>query len=494
MRHFFLGALIMSLLVASLVGQITSEQESALFQLEQRMVEVAASVRPAVVMVQASLLTEETTMDLLREHFAEAGLDDLIREEYSTLHEHWLSQPWLIPREESLGSGVIVDPRGLILTNSHVVEEFNSFFVTFLDGSIRPARVVGLDPHSDVALLEIADSESEAFPTVPLGTSADLEVGQMVMAVGTPVEQEFAHSVSAGIISAIGRTFELTSFDDLIQTDCAINPGNSGGPLLNLDGELIGINTALVTTTGSYMGLSFAVPIDQVIHVMEQLLTEGRVQRAFLGVHIQDLTPDLASSLGTGVTQGALVSTVAPDSPAAAVDLLPYDAVITCDGAPVASSNDLKHRISSSRVGTSVTLGVVRAGETHEVLVTLAELTEDLITNNGSLHTPPPSPPSLDPESFGIEVSDYTPEMCALFGLDPKNPGAGVVVESAAPGSYAALLGLLPGIRILEVNQIEIRSVDDYQAALEDSGSDMALLRVVNFWGRDQLLTLRRGQ
>ncbi|MBN1478339.1 trypsin-like peptidase domain-containing protein [Candidatus Sumerlaeota bacterium] len=494
MRHSLAGALIMGLLVTSPVGQITSKQGDALSALEQRMVEVAARVRPAVVMIQASLLTEETTMDVLREHFAEAGLDDLIREEYSTLHEHWLSQPWLIPREESLGSGVIVDARGLILTNSHVVEDYNSFFITLLDGSIRPARVIGLDPHSDVALLEITHAEGEEFPTVPLGTSADLEVGQMVMAIGTPVEREFSHSVSTGIISAIGRAFELTDFDNLIQTDCAINPGNSGGPLLNLEGELIGINTALVTTTGSYMGLSFAIPIDQVIHVMEQLLTEGRVQRAFLGVHIQDLTPDLASALGIEATQGALISSVAADSPAASVDLQPYDAVISCNGEPVTSSNDLKHRISSSLVGSSVALGVERAGETHEVVVTLAELTEDLITNNGQRRTPPPSPPPLDPESFGIEVADYSPELCTLFGLDPKNPGTGVVVETTAPGSYAAILGLLPGIRVLEVNQVEVHSVDDYRAVLEDSGSDTVLLRVVNFWGRDQLLTLRRGQ
>jgi Do/DeqQ family serine protease len=279
-----------------------------------------------------------------------------------------------IAREtEATGSGVIVDAgRGYVLTNSHVVEHANDIEVTTKDNRRFRARLIGRDSATDIAVLQIP---AEHLTAVPIGDSARLQVGDFVLAVGNPFG--LGQTVTSGIVSALGRSgLGIEGYEDFIQTDASINPGNSGGPLVDLQGRLVGINTAILAPGGGNVGIGFAVPINMAREVMDQLLRNGTVRRGRIGVAIQDLTPDLARALGTARTGGAVVARVEPGSPAQRAGLRPSDLVVAVDGVPISNASELRNRVGMVQIGVTVALTIERNGAQSTVQVRVAQLAE----------------------------------------------------------------------------------------------------------------------
>ncbi len=272
------------------------------------------------------------------------------------------------PDDRSLGSGFIISPDGYILTNAHVVDEAEEILVRLADKREFRARVIGADPRSDVALLKI---EADTLPQVVLGDAAKLKVGEWVIAIGSPFG--FEQTVTAGIVSAKGRSLPNENFVPFIQTDVAINPGNSGGPLFNLKGEVVGINSQIYSRTGGFMGLSFAIPIDVAMNVQQQLRTTGRVQRGRIGVAIQEVTRDLADSFGLARAAGALVSTVEADSPAARAGVEQGDVIVRFDGKAVENSNDLPRIVAATQPGTKARAELIHNGTPRNLMIEVGE-------------------------------------------------------------------------------------------------------------------------
>jgi Do/DeqQ family serine protease len=276
-----------------------------------------------------------------------------------------------IEREtEATGSGVIVDAgQGYVVTNAHVVENATNIEVTFKDGRHLKARLIGRDPETDIAVLQIPTG---GLTAVPIGDSDRLQVGDFVLAVGNPFG--LGQTVTSGIVSALGRSPGIEGYEDFIQTDASINPGNSGGPLIDLQGRIIGINTAIVAPSGGNVGIGFAVPINMARQVMEQLISGGEIKHGHIGVAIQDLTPDIAQALGTTRTEGAVIARVVPGSPAEHAGLRSSDLVVAVNGTPIHSSAELRNRVGLSKIGDSVDLTIVRGGSERTVAVRVDQM------------------------------------------------------------------------------------------------------------------------
>ncbi|MBC7186113.1 MAG: DegQ family serine endoprotease [Calditrichaeota bacterium] len=367
-----------------------------------------------------------------------------------------------------LGSGVVVRPEGYVLTNHHVVAEAVQVKV-LLGKDEYKAKVVGSDPKTDVAVLQIQDGKK--FATVPFGDSDKLRIGEEVLAFGTPFSPQLERSVSKGIVSAKGRAnlpiqgSEIKYFN-FIQTDAAINPGNSGGPLVNLYGELVGINTAIVGQAN--VGIGFAIPINTAKWVMEQLIEKGEVTRGWLGVYIQPVDAAMAKALKMDSPRGVVVSEVAQGSPAEKAGIKEGDVILAVDDTPVDNPDQLSTRIASTAPGTQVTLTVNRKGSTRQVSVKLGTLPEE-----GSVKVRGAKKSST---KLGFSVQDLTDELAARYGLKGQE---GVVVTEVERGSIAARSGLRPGQLIKEANQVRIRNVRELQEELDNlSPGDVLLLRI----------------
>jgi serine protease Do len=344
----------------------------------------------------------------------------------------------------SLGSGFIISADGDILTNAHVVKGADTIIVALSDRRELKAKVVGMDKLTDIALLKV---DAQNLPAVKMGDSSKLRVGQWVLAIGSPFG--FDHSATQGIVSALGRSLPNESYVPFIQTDAAVNPGNSGGPLINMDGEVVGVNSQIYSKTGGYMGLSFAIPIDVAMDVAKQLKTTGRVSRGWLGVTIQDVSQDLAKSFGLAMPKGALVSSVMSDSPAKKAGIEVGDVIVNYDGHSVESSSDLPPLVGSTPLGKTVSLTVVRGGQEKTIEVTIAQLPEKearLAAGEAPQETGPAS--RLD-----MSVADLTPQELRDAGVPH-----GVRVQEVGEGA-AAVAGIRPGDIILEVGHTPIESV-----------------------------------
>jgi serine protease Do len=325
---------------------------------------------------------------------------------------------------QSLGSGFVISPDGYILTSYHVVRNADEIIVRLSDRREFVANVVGHDEPSDLALIKI---EAKELPVVRFGKSADLEVGEWVLAIGSPFG--FEHSATVGVVSAKGRSLRRENYVPFIQTDVAINPGNSGGPLFNLDGEVVGINSQIYSRTGGFMGLSFAIPIELALDVVEQLKVSGRVTRGWLGVLIQDVTRDLAESFGMSRPSGALVAQVLPGSPAEKAGIRVGDVVVSYDGQDIDTSASLPPLVGRSRIGETVQVKVIRDGKAKVLQVKLAELPEDI----GGRATGPretPRAPDASNRLLGITVDALTEERRQALGVE----GEGVLVTDVGPG------------------------------------------------------------
>ena len=374
-------------------------------------------------------------------------------------------------RRRSLGSGVIVDPRGYIVTNNHVIENAEEIEVQFSDERRFPAEVVGTDPATDLAVLRIrADSDSDTtFSYVGFGSSEDVVVGEWVLAMGNPFG--FGHTVTAGIISAKGRLIGQGSYDDFIQTDAAINPGNSGGPLVNMRAEVIGINSNIISNSGGSMGIGFAIPSDMTKRVYDQLVSDGKVTRGWLGVSIQNLTPELARSFGLEGTKGALVSELlGDDTPAAKAGLQAGDIIVEFNGVPVESNSHLVHLVADVRPGQSVPVKYFREGElrTGEVKMALRTIDTDVRASDQS------SPE--DPGRLGVSGQNLTREMASELGATSSS---GVVLMAVDPAGPAEDAGLRRGDIIIEANREPVKNTEDLQRLITDvaEGGDL-LLRI----------------
>ena len=367
-------------------------------------------------------------------------------------------------QENSLGSGVIVSSDGYILTNNHVVQGATDIEVFLSNERRLKGRIIGGDAKTDIAVIKV---DENGLPALTLGNSAGVQVGDFALAIGNPFG--VGQTVTMGIVGATGRGgFGIEHYEDFIQTDAAINPGNSGGALINVRGELIGINTAIVARSGGSQGVGFAVPTNMARPVMEQILKQGKVIRGYLGISIQTMSPELAKSFGSKTTQGALIADVVPDGPAAKAGLRRGDIVLAVNGEPVLDSRRLTLRISQAAPGTVVELKLLRDGQEQNVSVTLGELPTDPERAQA-----PSAQRGRSTALEGVAVDNLTPDIARQLNLPPQTRG--VVVVQVRPETAAAT-GLQRGDVIEEVNRRSVSTVGEYEQAIRQAGGGEALL------------------
>lgn len=381
--------------------------------------------------------------------------------------------------QHSLGSGFVISPDGYILTNHHVVAEADEIMVQFTDKREYMARLVGSDAQTDIALIKIEDSKRE-FPSAVLGDSDELKVGDWVLAVGNPFG--LGGTVTAGIVSAKGRFIKQSQYDNFIQTDASINPGNSGGPLVNIKGEVVGINSAIFSPSGGNVGIGFAIPINLAKKIIPQLKAQGKVTRAWLGVMVQPLTPELAESFGLQSIRGALIAQVYPNTPAEKAGIKEDDIIIEVDSKPIEDHSDLMRTISLSPVGSTVSLTIIRKGNPIKINVTLTAKPNEsnlaFMAHGGST--------TVRSNLLGIQVSPLTPDQARSIGLT-----GGVAITAINRSGPAYLGGLMVGDVIVNINGEDIATMDDFQRAVEKLASGQ-LVRMKVLRGNAKIFTAFR--
>ncbi|MDX9752956.1 MAG: DegQ family serine endoprotease [bacterium] len=437
-------------LVVSAPGSVAQDDLAALKGMQNGFVQVIEKASPAVVNVRVEQVVERARGMSPFEFFGDGN----------ELFERFFGQrPGMRPQQqapsrkervEGEGSGFIISKEGYILTNNHVVGNADKVFVSLADQREYEAKVIGADPESDVALIKI-DSKDE-LPFLPLGSSSDAKVGQFVIAIGNPFR--LSHSVTTGIISAKGRSnIGITDYDDLIQTDAAINPGNSGGPLINLQGEVIGINTAIFSRSGGYMGIGFAIPIDMAKKIMDQLKETGTVTRGFIGIFIQDITPQMAKSLELSNPDGILVSDVEKDSPAEKAGLKPGDIITHLNGQEVNRSAAFRNEVALMAPETVIKLTIVRDRKEQAIDLKLGKK-DDYVTSVTS------SGEKIS-QSLGFTVQSLSEDLANKLGYEGEK---GVIVTEVDPESNAFRAGIQPGMLIKEINREPVESLNDFNA------------------------------
>lgn len=387
--------------------------------------------------------------------------------------------------ERGLGSGVLVSADGTILTNNHVIDGAERITIQMSNDKTFEAKVVGADKPSDLAVLKI---EAQNMPFLTLGNSDSVRVGDIVLAIGNPLG--IGQTVTAGIISAKGRRTGLsdgTSFEDFLQTDAPINRGNSGGALVNLSGELIGINSQILSPGGSAggnIGIGFAIPSNMARSVMEQLLKDGKVRRGKLGIGIQNLTVDTAKAMDLGDTAGVLVNSVSPGSAAEKAGIKRGDVITAINGEKIEDTNVLRNKVAGTPPGTEIRLTIFRNGGQQEVTATLDEFDLDEVSRNSPGGRDEDAPAGKPAGKLGLSLQPISPQIAKQLGISSNE---GLVVTAVDPDGAASDAGIAPGDVILEINRQAVSSVDQVQAAIENSGSKPVLLLISR---RDQTIFL----
>jgi serine protease Do len=377
------------------------------------------------------------------------------------------------------GSGFIISRDGYILTNNHVVRNTDNISVKLADGREFKAKIVGTDPQTDVAVIKI---NGKNLPVLPLGDSDKLKVGEWVIAIGNPFG--LSHTVTVGVVSAKGRSrIGINDYEDFIQTDAAINPGNSGGPLVNIHGEAVGMNTAIYSKSGGYMGIGFAIPINMAKAVKDQILKNGKVTRGWLGVVIQDVDENLAESFGLKEAEGALISEVSEGSPADKAGLRQGDIILRLNGKKVDNVGELRNRIALTAPGTKVTLEILREKRHKIINVTIGEQPAYRSMGMVSQHK--------ILRRLGFVVQELTPDLAEQFGY---RQGQGVLVTEVEPGSPASRLGIRPGNLIEEVNRKRVHNMGEFLRALRISGRTRSVLLRVRDGEFSRYVAIRLGR
>jgi serine protease Do len=397
-----------------------------------------------------------------------------------------LLEPFDRPRkweEQSLGSGVVVSSDGIIITNYHVVEKADEIKVTLYDQQNYTGEIIGKDPKTDLAIIKIS---AKNLPAINWGDSDGLQVGEFVLAFGNPYS--LGHTVTMGIVSALGRAnVGIADYEDFIQTDAAINPGNSGGPLVNIKGELIGINTAIFSRTGGYQGIGFAVPSNMAKSVMTQLIKDGKVTRGWLGVTIQNLTPELAKEFGLKKSAGALVTEIFKGSPAEKAKLKRGDVILELNDKHINNVESLRNVVSQSKVGGTIKLKVLRDGKTINISVLIAEFPQEVVQAIPGVHDE--NAAENDSALAGFNAMELTREIAKQLGLSKSEKGVVIVkVDSFSPAEDA---GLKKGDVIQEINKKRIQKLEDFNKIVNNlRGGDTALL-FINRNGNKFYITLK---
>jgi len=413
---------------------------------------VAKKATPAVVYIKAQSSTGEDNLETDGPTPQDPFSDDFFNRFFGSPNKKMQKQPQI-----SQGSGFFVSKEGHVLTNAHVVKRAGKITLILHDGREVSASVIGFDTSTDIAVLQ---AEGKDFPFVEMGDSDDLDVAEWVMAIGSPFQLQA--SVTVGVVSAKGRqNLRITDFEDFIQTDAAINPGNSGGPLLNLDGQVVGINTAIVSKSGGHLGIGFAIPSHMVQHIMKQIVDKGTVTRGFLGVALQPLDQDMADAFGLDRPEGALVAEVVAGSPAEKAGLKQGDIIVEYNGTPVKSIGSLRNDISMQNPGTKINLRVNRNGKLIPIRA--------ILTNQEEEHRE-----AGVIKKLGMEVEPLSSDLAKSLGYSPSEQG--MVITKIKPGSAAASAGMRPGYLILAINHKKVTSLDEFNAALEETQNNRILI------------------
>lgn len=425
---------------------------------------VAQQVNPSVVTVFTETTIKAQQFGIQQFPFKQFfGNDDFFKRFYQQ------PAPQGDMKQMGLGSGVIISADGIILTNNHVVDDADNIKVRLMDGREFEAKVKGKDSQTDLAVITI---ESENLKPIKIGNSDNVRVGEFVLAIGSPLNPQLEHTVTSGIISAKGRSgVGLSQYEDFIQTDAAINPGNSGGPLVNLKGELIGINSAIATRNGGFMGIGFAIPVNLANKVMQDIVETGKVTRGWLGVYIQNISPELVKALNLTTSKGVIVSKVQPDSPAEKAGLKEEDVIVELNGKPVDNTISLSTWVAGQSPGDEVALKIIRDEDEMSIKVELGELdtkVQQLAQGESNY------------EKIGIQVAQITSELANKYRLQGIEKG--VVITGVERNSIAARSGLREGDAILKLDRKEIETLDDL---------DNIMVKIDK--GDNILIYLRRG-
>ncbi len=447
----------------------TPRVPSQIIETSKAFSEIVSSVSPAVVNISTTKVVKRDAPPFLEDPFFDF---------FNPFREFGLPKKW---KEQSLGSGVIVSADGYIVTNNHVVEQADEIRVILFDKRSFRGKVVGADPKTDIAIVKI---DAKALPTAQWGDSDKLQVGEFVLTIGNPFG--LSHTVTMGIISAVGRAnVGIADYEDFIQTDAAINPGNSGGPLVNIKGELIGINTAIFSKSGGYQGIGFAVPSNMVRLVMDQLVKQGKVTRGWLGVTIQELTPEISQKFGLKNSKGALVGDIAKGSPAEKAGMMRGDIILKFNGKEVKDVGSLRNMVAQSKVGTQVSIKILRGGREYNLNALIVELPKEIA---GAM--PEPSPEEAQREALaGLTVMELTREIARQLGLSRDERG--VVVVRVEPGSAAEESGLKKGDVVQEIDKKRVTNLDDFNRIASTIRPNETVLLFINRGGRKFYIALK---
>lgn len=428
---------------------------------------VVKSAAPAVVNISSSKVVrtpEAGPMDPMDDSFLRRFFGEDFMRQFRIPRER---------REHSLGSGVIVNPAGYILTNSHVVDGATDVKISLSDNRELPGRIIGTDPGTDIAVVKI---KADHLSILPFADSAKVAVGDIALALGNPFG--LGRTVTMGIVSATGRGgLGIEDYEDFIQTDASVNPGNSGGPLVNVRGELIGVNTAILSPSGGSLGIGFAVPSNMVRSAMDQIIKTGKVTRGYLGVSSQDITPELSAAMKLGQTRGALIGDVDPDGPAARNGLQSGDVIVEANQKAIEDSRALRLLVSAMAPGSQINLRVIHNGQSRNLNFTLSQLPVKETASLDSDTRQKPSSPDMQQPRLGFAVTELTPDLAQELKL-PKTL-KGVIIVDLEDGSAAAEAGLQIGDVVQEVNRKPVRSMAEFEAELARRHSGPMLL-VVN--------------
>jgi serine protease Do len=452
-------SLVCTLPFTAIQGQpLDNSSREALQNVSNGFVGISKQATPAVVFIESQV--EQTAQTMRRPN------QPMQRDPFDSFQEDFLRHFFHFPFQSegskgdlSRGSGFIVSKDGYILTNNHVVENANKVMVTLTDGKKLQAKVIGTDPQTDLAVIKI---EGKDFPYLELGDSEALEVGEWAIAIGNPFGLQA--TLTVGVVSAKGRSqLHIADFEDFIQTDAAINPGNSGGPLLNIDGKVIGVNTAIASASGGYMGIGFAIPSSMAKLIMQQLIDKGIVTRGFLGVVLQPIDSDIASFYGLERPYGAMVTEVVENSPAEEAGLNQEDIILSYNGETVENINSFRNAVSLMAPDTKLKLDILRNGKKKTLNVKIRQA-----ENKEEKHSPV--------EQLGLSVQELTPEIAKKYGYGQEK---GVIISKIIPGSPAEMASLKAGSLILAVNRKKVFTVEEFQKEIAGAKKEGRVLLMV---------------